>query len=533
MAEQLEGEVIGRSGNAAGRTVAADGRGLFASFERLCRVDGGAVALLDASTGASCSRRQLAALVEAASRVIARHAEGAVAGTRVAALQLPNGADLIALVLACWRDGIVPMPVDAQMHPAASDGLCRRVGASVLLRGESLAALGRAPSRGPGEREPGEFLAPHERRSVTPGGAAVRAHAAPSELPPGTALLKVTSGSSGEPRAVVVTADALSAGVAQIMSTMGIGEADVNLVTVPLAHSYAFDNVVLPLALHGVRAVLTRDLVPRQLLATARAARATVFPAVPFLLGLLARTPGDATDLPDLRLVISAGAPLPRSTRESFAARFGVRPRNFYGATECGGIAFDREGEADLPEGCVGSPLDGVTLELEPADYATQTEGNAGGTLGRIVVRSRSLAAGYVAASLEAADADSSETCFAREGFVTADLGRLDGHGRLHLVGRASEVINVGGRKVFPAEVERVIRDVTGVRDVVVLGMARSPTAAALRAVVVAAPGTERSSIAAACRARLAPHKVPRLIELRDEIPRNARGKVDRSRLDG
>ena len=509
MAEQLEGGAIGRPGNAVGRTIAADGRSLFASFERLCRVGGGAVALFDASTGSSCSRSRLAALVETASRTIAQQGLGA-GGTRVAALQLPNGADLIALILACWRDGIVPMPFDAQMPAAAVDGLCRRIGASVLLRGESLAAFS------PASPEADE-----------------RGQASSGELPSGTALLKVTSGSSGEPRAVAVTAGALAAGVAQIMSTMGIGEGDVNLVTVPLAHSYAFDNVVLPLALHGVRAVLTRDLVPRHLLATARAARATVFPAVPFLLGLLARTPGDATDLPDLRLVISAGAPLPFSTRESFAARFGVRPRNFYGATECGGIAFDREGKADLPEGCVGRPLDGVTLELEPADDATQAEENPGGTLGRIVVRSRSVAAGYVAAPLEAADADSSDTCFARGGFVTADLGRLDGDGRLHLVGRASEVINVGGRKVFPAEVERVIRDVTGVRDVVVLGMTRSPTAAALRAVVVAAPGTERSSIAAACRARLAAHKVPRLIELRDEIPRNARGKVDRSRLDG
>jgi long-chain acyl-CoA synthetase len=314
---------------------------------------------------------------------------------------------------------------------------------------------------------------------------------------------------------VALDADALLAGGTQILTTMGIGSRDRNLVTIPLAHSYGFDNVVLALVLAGTAAVLTADLTPLRLLTVARAHEATVLPSVPFLLDLLSRSsaPGG---LPAVRLVVSAGAPLPRETRERFHARFGLRPRTFYGSTECGGISFDREGTADLPEGCVGTALDGVAVELVDGEDAT----------GRLAVRSRSVATGYVPASgLDEQDV------LGRGRFLTADVGRLDEKGRLHLLGRALDVINVGGRKVYPAEVERVIRSVPGVRDVVVLGIERTAVAAALRAVVEAEPGVARGDVIAACERNLARYKVPRLVELRSALPRTARGKIDRKKI--
>jgi long-chain acyl-CoA synthetase len=304
---------------------------------------------------------------------------------------------------------------------------------------------------------------------------------------------------------------------------MGIGARDRNLVTIPLAHSYGFDNVVLALALAGTPAILTADLTPPRLLTVAREHAATVLPSVPFLLDLLSRSSARAP-LPALRLVISAGAPLPRATRERFHAGFGVRPRTFYGSTECGGITFDREGTAELPEGCVGTPLAGVAVELsDPEDGA-----------GRIVVKSRSVADGYLPmgdASDDAALAGREDPPLGAGRFVTADVGRFDEQGRLHLLGRALDVINVGGRKVYPAEVERVIRTVPGVRDVVVLGIERSAVAAALRAVVEAGPGVTRRDVARACEESLSRYKVPRLIEIRAELPRSPRGKIDRRRL--
>jgi acyl-CoA synthetase (AMP-forming)/AMP-acid ligase II len=196
-----------------------------------------------------------------------------------------------------------------------------------------------------------------------------------------------------------------------------------------------------------------------------------------------------------------------------------VRPRTFYGASECGGIAFDRHGDGDLPDGCVGTPLDGVRIVMLDRDE----DG-----IGRVAVHSASVASGYHPRARAMSEDDAPGDGV----FATADLGRFDERGRLQLVGRVREVINVGGRKVYPAEIERVIRDVPGVLDVVVIGMARSSVADALRAVVAAEPAVSREDIAAACEQRLARYKVPRAIEIVRELPRTGRGKIDRRALD-
>jgi len=462
-------------------------RSLAAAFSDVRRADPRALAILDTDRKRALTRDDLARAADGTGRLV----DGFPPGT-ILAVQVPNGPAFFAAILACWQRDLVPMPVDHDVAAPALDDLCRRTGAvSVLHAGPDDDLVLRV-----GPRDAGGQLA----------------------MPPGVALLKVTSGSTGEPRAVVLEADALLAGVGQIVSTMQLEPADRNLVTIPLAHSYAFDNVVLTLLRDGMAAVLARDLTPRRLLAAARDAGATVLPTVPFLIDVLARAQRDGA-LPVLRRVISAGAPLPARARERFAAAFGVRPRTFYGATECGGIAFDREGVAELPDGCVGTALDGVHLLLEETDE----DG-----VGRVYVRSASAAGRYLPESL----AEAGEDVLGRGRFRTADLGRLDAQGRLHLVGRVHDVVNVGGRKVYPAEVERVIRAVPGVLDVVVTGEARSAVADALRAVVAAEPHVTRAEVAAACEQRLARHKVPRSIELVAELPRTLRGKIDRRRLD-
>lgn len=458
-------------------------------FAELRREKAEALAILDSDSGRAASRDELARDAERLGDPIER----VLGGRRgVVAIQLANGVPFVATVLACWQRGVVPMPVDHDVAPAALAELCRTTGARASVE----AGADGAPA-----------VAPLERADDGPA------------LAPSTALLKVTSGSTGEPRAVAVSGDALLAGVAQIVSTMGLEPSDRNLVTIPLAHSYAFDNVLLTLLRDGMPAILARDLTPRRLLAVARDAGATVLPTVPFLIDVLGRA--SAGQVPTLRRVISAGAPLPAAARERFAAALGVRPRTFYGATECGGIAFDRDGAADVPEGCVGAPLDGVTITLhEPDD-----EG-----VGRIRVASASVASGYHPAAASPTVPDAVE--LGAGVFFTADLGRRDASGRLHLVGRLRDVVNVAGRKVYPAEVERVIRSVPGVIDVVVTGVARSAVADALRAVVAAEPHVRREDVARACALRLARYKVPRSIELVAELPRTGRGKLDRRALD-
>jgi len=144
---------------------------------------------------------------------------------------------------------------------------------------------------------------------------------------------------------------------------------------------------------------------------------------------------------------------------------------------------------------------------------------------GRIAVTSTAVARGYLPESPRGDLRDGT--------FLTSDLGRLDAQGRVHLNGRVDRLINVGGRKVNPAEVEAVIQGLPGVRQVVVLGTPDRQRGQAVTACVVASKGVTREAILAACREHLAPFKIPRRIEFAARIPVNARGKTDRLELSG
>ncbi len=471
--------------------MASGGEISFARFEELRREAPGAPAILDVPGGRTLSRDDLARQIDD----VATQWNARVPAGCIAMVQAPNGPDFVAAVLAAWREERVPLPVDRERPLEEVEALARSLGVQTVLRDASLAAPGVGVAR--------SGLLSHR----------VDAVGTPPRLPERTAILKLTSGSTGQPRAVAVTRTALSAGIAQICSTMGIGPGDRNLTTLPLAHSYAFDNVLGTLILQGSPAVLVSDLVPRQLFAVVRETAVTVWPTVPSLLDILCRSNSTGeTSLGSLRLVISAGAPLAVSTRESFAARFQLRPRTFYGATECGGIAFDREGTEDLPEGCVGQPLDGVSIEID----------DAGEGFGRLRVRSASVAA----ATLPSMGDDLGEQILS-----TGDLGRIDEQGRVHLMGRIGQFVKIHGHKVHPIEIERFIRAIPGVRDVVVVPYARSRASEALRAVVAGGSDVDRDTVLRACERSLPSYKVPRSIEIRDVLPHDERGKIDRRRL--
>lgn len=451
---------------------------LYERFEALRRDAPNADAVLDVDRGEAFSRDDLARLVDRVGASVG----AAARGSGIVAIQSANGPEVIAAILAAWRAGAVPLPIDRERAIADIEGLAGSLGIGVVLRGRE--------------------LSPHPVGGVAPS----------PTLPAGVSLLKLTSGSTGQPRAVAVSGTALEIGVEQICSTMGIGPGDRNLATLPLAHSYGFDNVLGTLVTIGTPAVLVSDLVPRNLFSVIRDTRVTVWPAVPLLLDVLTRSAaaGEAP-LGDLRLVISAGAPLAAATRERFAARFHLRPRTFYGATECGGIAFDREGTADVPDGCVGRPLDGVVVDL-----VDEEDG-----VGRIRVWSASTAVATLPPAPE-------ELGPGR--LLASDLGRIDGDGRLHLIGRVGEFVKIHGHKVHPIEVERVIRAIPGVQDALVVPYERSQVSEGLRAIVVC-EGVDRAAIVRGCEKVLPSYKVPRSIEVRPEIPRNERGKVDRRRL--
>ena len=242
---------------------------------------------------------------------------------------------------------------------------------------------------------------------------------------------------------------------------------------------------------------------------------------MPFNYRLMADSPADA-DLSSLRLCFSAGMAMPRETFEAFGERFGVLVRQLYGSTETGMIAANM---SDDPVGTfesVGKPVKGVEVEIVDEDG----DPVAPGEIGEVTVASPSATKGY--SDLP----ELNEIAFRGGRYFTGDLGRLDSDGMLYLVGRKKLLIETGGFKVDPIEVEEVIDSHPAVAESVVVGVATEVAGEQrVKAVVVPEDSVEERELVAYCRERLANFKVPQSIEFREEIPKSPLGKVLRKYL--
>jgi acyl-coenzyme A synthetase/AMP-(fatty) acid ligase len=256
--------------------------------------------------------------------------------------------------------------------------------------------------------------------------------------------------------------------------------------------------------------VLSRDRMPRAVLDGLARTGATVFPGMPVFYQAFSEmetTPA----LPKLRLCISAGAPLPLEVAQKFREKFGRAIHSFYGSSECGGICYDRE--ARLEEaGFVGPPMKEVNVEmLDPGAPAS-----------RIRIRSAAAGDGYFP--------EPDEEKLGGGFFTPDDLLSRSGDG-FRIVGRVSDVINVAGKKVNPAEVEAELLRFAGVRAAVVFGRESVLRNEEVAACVAANGAVREAELLDFCRQRLSGWQVPKRIFFVDEIPVNERGKISRREL--
>jgi malonyl-CoA/methylmalonyl-CoA synthetase len=213
------------------------------------------------------------------------------------------------------------------------------------------------------------------------------------------------------------------------------------------------------------------------------------------------------THLRGCRLLVSGSAPLPTDLFSQIANAAGQAPLERYGMTETVMITGNPL-HGERRAGSVGKALPGVEVRLGVDDV--------------VEVRGPNVFAGY-------AGVDPLEVFTSDGWFPTGDLGNFDADGYLNLVGRASELIITGGYNVYPREVEEVLRQHPAVVDVAVIGRPSREWGEVVTAIVVGdASIAELQEISAAS---LAPYKKPRAFEFTSELPRNAMGKIDRSRL--
>jgi len=396
---------------------------------------------------------------------------------RVVFLRLGNRPSFPAALLALIRHGAIPLPME------------RDAGEETLMHARRLTGAA------------GEIVQERERTVYR----MFSAREVP-EIP--ADFMKLSSGTTGLPKAIRFSWTQIAADCDAITVGMGIRPGDRNFGLISLAHSYGFSNLVTPLLLAGVPLVLPGDLLPAGIPDAMVESCSTVFPGVPKLFELLSRTTGD---LGALRLCISAGAPLAPAVSEAFAKRAGRGIHSFYGASECGGICYDPFG-ASSETGFVGQPLPGVKLipsEEESGDGV------------RYFVESPAVAEGYW-------PDDAPELSGGR--YLPGDL-LVENSGDFRITGRVSDFINVAGRKLNPSEVEAAIAEFPAIREVVVFGVEEPGRGEVAIAWIVLETETSVSDVRRYCAERLSAWQVPREIRVVETIPRSSRGKINRVEL--
>jgi len=338
-------------------------------------------------------------------------------------------------------------------------------------------------------------------------------------------VCQFSSGSTGRPKRVPRTHGQIAAEAA-LYGELDVSADDKVFGAIPLFHTWGMGACLLAPTVWGATVVILEDPNPfllkrHRALELLERERCTVFPGVPFHYQLLAEAPGQA-DLSALRLCFSAGTALARETFDAFGEKFGVLVRQLYGSTETGFLAANLDADPVATFTSVGRPIGEVSFEIVDEDGAPLPTGE----VGEVTASSPAMTEGY--ADLPEVNAEA----FAEDRFHTGDLGALDEAGRLTITGRRKLLIEVGGYKVDPIEVQDVVEAHPSVEEAIVVGvLGAAPGAEVVKAVVVPAEAFEERALIDFCRERLANYKVPQQVELRDEIPKSPLGKVLRKYL--
>lgn len=440
---------------------------------------------------------------------------------RVVAALVSGGPNPLVIMYAAWLAGTVYMPCNDRLtNSEVVQMLADAPPAVVIGPADRLEALGVDASR---IHQEGELQWTAGRRGVDPGQSYDR----------DVALVMRTSGTTGRAKAVLLrhsgTLEGLDAVLDRIRSGSGRRPggraATPNLIPVSLALWAGIYNALFAFRA-GAPVVVMGRFTTSEFLRVIKQLdiRSTVL--APAMITMLNDDEG-IEDLAPLRFVRSITAPLRKEEAERFFARFGIPVLNSYGQTELGGevvgwTAADVRDFGSAKLGSVGRPHGGIDVEVRAADGSVLGPDEPG----EIWVRSPFLMRGY------ANGADAPGDRLSPTGFLrTGDIGAVDADGFVWIHGRESDMINRGGLKVSPEEVEEVLVQHPDVADACVAGIADSRLGEVPYAWVVPRGRFDPDALGSWCRERMAPYKVPVGFEPIETIPRSEIGKVLRRTL--
>ena len=345
------------------------------------------------------------------------------------------------------------------------------------------------------------------------------------------AALIYTSGSSGDPKAVMVTHDNVNAAATAIRTYLDLTSRDVLLCALPLSFDYGLYQMIMSVQA-GARLVLERSFdLPGQILNTIVREGVTVLPGVPTMFAMLARLRSlERWDLSSIRTITSTGSALGTEQVAWLRGAFpGAQIFSMYGLTECKRCTYLPPLDVERKPGSVGVAIPGNEIWLVDAEDQVV----AAGEVGELVVRGPTVMAGYWRRPEETARRLRPGPDPGERVLYTGDLCRLDDDGYLYFVSRMDDVIKSRGQKVAPAEVEAALRSSPGVLEAAVVARPDEVLGQGIHAFVMVdnRNHTTPAVLRAACCERLEPFMVPQSIEIVDAMPRTANGKIEKAAL--
>jgi malonyl-CoA/methylmalonyl-CoA synthetase len=446
---------------------------------------------------------------------------GVKPGDRVAA-QTEKSVPALVLYLAAVRAGAVYLPLntaytlneleyfitDAEpslvvCDPSKADGI-GAIAAKVGAKVETLGADGKGSLTDAAAKAKAEF-------------------ATVDRVNDDLAAILYTSGTTGRSKGAMLTHDNLASNSLSLVGYWRFSKDDVLIHALPIYHTHGL-FVASNVTLFARAAMIFLPKFDRELIIKLMA-RATVLMGVPTFYTRLLQSPALSKETTKhMRLFVSGSAPLLADTHREWAARTGHAVLERYGMTETN-MNTSNPYDGERVPGAVGHALPGVTVRVTDPETGKELAREA---IGMIEVKGPNVFKGYWRMP------EKTKAEFRDDGFfITGDLGKIDGQGYVHILGRGKDLVISGGFNVYPKEIESEIDAMPGVIESAVIGVPHADFGEGVTAVVVCSKGANVSeaSVLEALEGRLAKFKMPKRVFVVDELPRNAMGKVQKNIL--
>ncbi len=447
-------------------------------------------------------------------------------GTPVA-IWLPNSVDLVVALFGAMRAGCPAVPMSYEALPYEMAYRVRDSGAAVLVtrfpKRKALAELG--------DDTPLQHLIitdkPDAGEQSFKDMCAAEAPALPDDDIDAVSLLLYTSGTTGEPKGVMLTSRAiLWSNAAAWAPILGMTQDDTIMTALPLYHAFGISSCVTAVLANGAGAYLIHRFTPSEMMKLLPQEKPTILPGVPTMFHhlLAAARAGQTAEFDSLRACVSAGSIMSAALMEEFEDKLGVQMLDGLGMTEASSnITLNWPGSKKIPGSC-GLPILGMAIRIVDVDTGIDCPP---GVEGELTFRGPNMMLGY--------HNKPEATAKAIKGgwYHSGDMGVVDEHGFLTVTGRLKELIIRGGENLPPAEIEDVIKQMPGIQDAAVAGAPDEEYGEIPIAFVIPDPGVTPSNgdVAAFCKGKLSVAKLPAATVIVDEIPRTGSGKVMRFKL--